>query len=169
MSAAITSKAISNVSKLLRKLIVLGLTLAFLLACWKYLGVAEYFCVNEYGMTEMSSQFYDNVLCQRFGRGHEPRYKIGPPWVRTLIIDPETLSEVPSGRSPHGRSPLGRPPLGRPGLLRHFDLANCGSVLVIQTEDLGYAVGEGFEITGRAQGAEPRGCSLALEELLSAQ
>ena len=41
MSAAITSKAISNVSKLLRKLIVLGLTLAFLLACWKLAVAVE--------------------------------------------------------------------------------------------------------------------------------
>lgn len=126
----------------------------FLQACWKYLKVAGHFCVNEYGMTEMSSQFYDNVLCRRFVQSHEPRYKIGPPWVRTLIIDPEMLAEVPSGQ---------------PGLLRHFDLANCGSVVAIQTDDLGYAVGEGFEIIGRAQGAEARGCSLALEALLSTQ
>jgi hypothetical protein len=136
----------------------------FLPACWTYLRVAEHLCVNEYGMTEMSSQFYDGVLCQDFVCSRGPRYKIGPPWVRTLIIDPETLAEVPSGRPP-----LGRPPLGRPGLLRHFDLANCGSVMAIQTDDLGYAVGEGFEISGRAQGAETRGCSLMLEELLSAQ
>ncbi len=123
-------------------------------ACWQYLQVAGHFCINEYGMTEMSSQFYDNVLCPHLRRSDEPRYKVGPPWVRTLIIDPETLTEVP---------------LGRPGLLRHFDLANCGSVMAIQTDDLGYAVGKGFEITGRAQGAEVRGCSLILEELLSAQ
>ncbi|MEW6297129.1 MAG: long-chain fatty acid--CoA ligase [Thermodesulfobacteriota bacterium] len=123
-------------------------------ACWKYLKVAGYYCVNEYGMTEMASQFYDNVLRNRFVRSNEPRYKIGPPWVRTVVVDPETLTEVPRGQT---------------GLLRHFDLANCGSVMAIQTDDLGYAVGEGFEIVGRAPGAEARGCALALDEFLAAQ
>jgi hypothetical protein len=126
----------------------------FLRSCWKSLKVAGYYCVNEYGMTEMASQFYDNVLYNRFHRGNEPRYKIGPAWTRTMVVDPETLHEVPPGQT---------------GILRHFDLANAGSVLAIQTEDLGYAVGDGFEITGRVLGAEPRGCALALEEILGAR
>jgi hypothetical protein len=126
----------------------------FLRSCWKYLKVAGYYCVNEYGMTEMASQFYDNVLYNRFRRSNEPRYKIGPAWTRTLVVDPETLQEVPPGQT---------------GILRHFDLANAGSVMAIQTEDLGYAVGDGFEITGRVLGAEPRGCALALDEFLGAQ
>jgi len=126
----------------------------FLQSCWKYLKVAGYYCVNEYGMTEMASQFYDNVLHNRFRRSNEPRYKIGPPWVRTVVVDPETLAEVAPGQT---------------GLLRHFDLANCGSVMAIQTDDLGYTAGAGFEITGRAPGAEARGCALVLDEVLSAQ
>ncbi len=126
----------------------------FLQSCWRYLKVAGYYCVNEYGMTEMASQFYDNVLYNRFRRSNEPRYKIGPAWTRTLVVDPETLQEVPPGQS---------------GILRHFDLANAGSVMAIQTEDLGYTVGEGFEITGRVLGSEPRGCALALDEFLGAQ
>lgn len=126
----------------------------FLQSCWKYLKVAGYYCVNEYGMTEMASQFYDNVLYNRFRRSNEPRYKIGPAWTRTLVVDPETLREVPPGQA---------------GLLRHFDLANAGSVMAIQTEDVGYAVGSGFEITGRVLGAEPRGCALTLDEFLAAQ
>jgi len=126
----------------------------FLQSCWKYLKVAGYYCVNEYGMTEMASQFYDNVLYNRFHQSNEPRYKIGPPWVRTLIVDPETLEEVPPGQT---------------GLLRHFDLANAGSVMAIQTDDLGYTTGAGFEIVGRAAGAEARGCALVLDELLTAQ
>src|SRR5262249_25087103 len=105
----------------------------FLLSCWKYLKVAGYYCVNEYGMTEMASQFYDNVLYNRFRRSNEPRYKIGPPWVRPLVVDPETLTEVPPGHT---------------GLLRHFDLANAGSVMAIQTDDVGHATAAGFEITG---------------------
>lgn len=126
----------------------------YLQSCWKYLKVAGYYCVNEYGMTEMASQFYDNVLHNRFHQSNEPRYKIAPPWVRTLVVDPDTLGEVP---------------LGQTGLLRHFDLANCGSVMAIQTDDLGYMTGTGFEIVGRAPGAEARGCALVLEEFLSAQ
>lgn len=126
----------------------------FLQSCWKYLKVAGYYCVNEYGMTEMASQFYDNVLSNRFRRSNEPRYKIGPAWTRTIVVDPETLRETPPGQT---------------GLLRHFDLANVGSVMAIQTEDTGYAVHDGFEITGRILGAEPRGCALALDELLSSQ
>ncbi len=123
-------------------------------SCWKYLKVAGYYCVNEYGMTEMASQFYDNVLYNRFRQSNEPRYKIAPAWVRTLVVDPETLQEVPPGQV---------------GILRHFDLANSGSVIAIQTDDLGYATGSGFEITGRVPGTEARGCALMLEELLAGQ
>jgi len=122
-------------------------------SCWKYLKVAGYYCVNEYGMTEMASQFYDNVLYNRFRQSNKARYKIGPPWVRTLVVDPETLQEIPPGQT---------------GILRHFDLANCGSVMAIQTDDLGYTVGDGFEIIGRVPGSEARGCALMLEELIAA-
>jgi hypothetical protein len=58
-------------------------------------------------------------------------------------------------------------PEGTPGLLCHHDLANAGSVAAVLTEDMGVAVDGGFRVLGRAPGAEPRGCSLALEELLS--
>ncbi len=126
----------------------------YLLSCWKYLKVAGYYCVNEYGMTEMASQFYDHVLYNRFRKSNEPRYKIGPAWTRTLVVDPETLEEVAHGEK---------------GILRHFDLANCGSVMAIQTDDVGYLTGEGFQITGRTPASEARGCALVLDEFLSAQ
>ena len=126
----------------------------YLQSCWKYLKVAGYYCVNEYGMTEMASQFYDHVLYNRFRKSNEPRYKIGPAWTRTLVVHPETLEEVPPGEH---------------GILRHFDLANCGSVMAIQTDDVGYLTGEGFEIIGRTPGSEARGCALVLDEFLSAQ
>jgi len=109
--------------------------------------------VNEYGMTEMGSQFYDNTLKNHHLGIIEPRYKVIPPWVRTVVVDPETFQEAP---------------VGTLGLLRHYDLANWGSVMAIQTEDVGCLIGEGFEIVGRAKGAEARGCSLAMEELLGA-
>jgi hypothetical protein len=116
----------------------------------KILGIPEVLCINEYGMTEMGSQFYDNVLRERWLGRSRVRFKEVPPWVRTRILDPTTLDEVPEGQV---------------GLLAHYDLANCGSVLAIETEDLGYRVADGFEVVGRAPGAETRGCSLTVEEL----
>ena len=68
-----------------------------------------------------------------------------PPWARVQIISPETGREVAEGET---------------GLIRVFDLANVFSVAAIQTEDLGIRRGDGFELVGRAQLAEPRGCSL---------
>jgi acyl-CoA synthetase (AMP-forming)/AMP-acid ligase II len=118
-------------------------------------GLSEFYCVAEYGMTEMCSQFYDNVLRERaLGRSPELRYKVVPPWVRTQVVDAETLEPLPPGRV---------------GLLRHFDLANLDSVMAIQTDDLGVAGGRGFDILGRAAGAELRGCSIAMDEWLAAQ
>ncbi|MEE3184308.1 MAG: hypothetical protein VX310_00895, partial [Gemmatimonadota bacterium] len=58
-------------------------------------------------------------------------------------------------------------PMGEPGLLCHYDLANAGSVMAVLTEDQGVAVEDGFRVLGRVQGAEPRGCSLAMDDLLS--
>jgi len=117
------------------------------------LGVAARWCVNEYGMTEMSSQFYDTVAGRAEGEDVSGRRHAGPPWVRTVAVDPETLTPLPDGEA---------------GILRHHDLANLGSVAVIQTEDLGVCEGGGFQLLGRATGAEPRGCSLAAERLISA-
>lgn len=113
------------------------------------LGIAPNACVNEYGMTEMCSQFYDTTLREP----DAPRRKRGPAWLRTRIVDPDTLRPVGDDRN---------------GLLQHFDLANIGSVLCVQTEDLGRRVGDGFHVLGRAQGATPRGCSIAMDELLAA-
>ena len=52
-------------------------------------------------------------------------------------------------------------------MLCHYDLANAGSVMAVLTEDLGIAFDDGFRVLGRARGAEPRGCSLAMDDLLS--
>jgi hypothetical protein len=68
-----------------------------------------------------------------------------PPWARVQIVSPETGREVADGGV---------------GLIRVFDLANVFSVAAIQTEDLGVRRGGGFELLGRAESAEPRGCSL---------
>lgn len=98
---------------------------------------------NEYGMTELSSQFYTNGL----GRPHR-----APPWARGLVVNPGTGQEVEDGET---------------GILRLFDVANLGSVCAIQTRDLAIRRGEDFELIGRDPAALPRGCSLTAEELLA--
>ncbi|HEX6971231.1 MAG TPA: hypothetical protein VF234_03355, partial [Limnochordia bacterium] len=126
----------------------------------EYLGIPPAYAVNEYGMTELGSQFYDACLADAVlgAPADAPsRAKVIPPWVRTLAVDPETLEPLPPGEV---------------GLLCHIDLANRGSVAAIQTEDLGRLVPAGgsfrFELLGRAPGAEPRGCSIAVSEILAA-
>jgi len=104
------------------------------------LGIPPSRVVNEYGMTELGSQFYDSAL----------RTRIGPPWARALVVHPETLREVPDGEV---------------GLLRFVDLANLHTVVSVQTDDLGRRRGDRFELLGRVPGAEPRGCSLPFESL----
>lgn len=115
-------------------------------------GISMARIVNEYGMTELLSQFYEPILLENGPEDPENRRHLGPPWVRTRILNPHTLHAVPSGH---------------PGILCHIDLANLDSVAMVLTEDLAVAVGEGFRILGRAQDATPRGCSLIMEELLS--
>lgn len=115
------------------------------------LGIGTEWCVNEYGMTELSSQFYDGVAGA--APAVDARLHAGPGWVRTHAADPETLRALPHGEV---------------GVLRHFDLANVGSVMAIQTADLGVTEEHGFRVLGRARGAEARGCSLAMDELLRA-
>ncbi|MGH7898731.1 MAG: long-chain fatty acid--CoA ligase [Candidatus Binatia bacterium] len=117
-------------------------------AFWQCFGVPGYYVANEYGMTEMCSQFYDDSIRNHIDGRKRDRSKSAPAWVRTQVVSPETLEPVPRGTR---------------GLLRHFDLANVGSVSALQTEDLGVEIGEGFEVLGRAEGAEARGCALLIE------
>jgi hypothetical protein len=119
------------------------------------LGVPPTHIVNMYGMTEHGTQFLDGKLREqvRSPAAGSARYKVVPPWARTLVVDPETLVE---------RAP------GERGLLLHVDLINRTSAVAVLSEDVGVAVGPGFELLGRAQGAETRGCSIALDELLHA-
>ncbi|MFN8544216.1 MAG: long-chain fatty acid--CoA ligase [Candidatus Binatia bacterium] len=128
---------------------------AFFRECYTHLGLASYHCINEYGMTELCSQRYDSVLWDRFqGRSLAPRRLVAPPWLRTRVLDPDTLAPVPAGTD---------------GLLCHHDLANAGSVAVVLTEDIGHTVGDdGIAVLGRTAGAPPRGCGLLLAELAGA-
>ncbi|MEI9865734.1 MAG: hypothetical protein WDN00_14510 [Limisphaerales bacterium] len=110
----------------------------------KYLGVPRENILCEYGMSELSSQAYDSETHPPSSILHPRTFRF-PPWTRVQIISSETGREVAEGET---------------GLIRIFDLAIVFSVAAIQTEDLGIRRGDGFELVGRAQLAEPRGCSL---------
>lgn len=107
------------------------------------LRVPERDVVGEYGMTELSSQFYE-----REGGGPYEE----PPWARVVPVDPETLEPVAEGE---------------PGIARIEDLLNVDSAFAVLTADRVRRVAGGFELLGRAPGAPPRGCSIALDEMLS--
>ncbi len=122
-------------------------------ACWNTFAIPGYFCVNEYGMAELSSQFYDSVITDRVHGRHRRRRKLGPHWVRTVVLDPGSLAPAAPGSE---------------GLLCHFDLANAGTAMAVLTEDVGCCTGDGFHLVGRAAGAEARGCSLSAAEWAAA-
>jgi len=122
-------------------------------AAWRFLHIPAYLCVAEYGMTELLSQFYDDALASRWSGGLGKRAKVGPRWSRSLVVDPATLTPVAAGQR---------------GILRHFDLANFESIAAVQTLDLGVAAGRGFEVLGRAAGADTRGCSELMSSIAGA-
>jgi hypothetical protein len=117
------------------------------------LGVPSARIVNQYGMTELGSQFYDSVLAEPTA----PRRKLGPPWARVRLVDPKSGDDA-------------RP--GEPGVITIYDLANTGSVAAVATADLGVSVpggsAPGFNVLGREPGAEERGCSIAADLMLGA-
>jgi hypothetical protein len=117
------------------------------------LGVPANECVNMYGMTELSMQCYDSPLRRRALGRREAHVMEAPPWARTVILDPDTLAVVPQSEQ---------------GIICHYDLANCSSVVGILTEDLGVATPEGFRFLGRVKGSESRGCSVSVDEILAA-
>lgn len=109
------------------------------------LGIPASQIVCEYGMSELSSQAYDRPMDGTAGQNSAARIFRFPPWARAQIISPETRREVAEGET---------------GLIRVFDLANVFSVVAVQTEDLGIRRAEGFELIGRSEAVEARGCSL---------
>lgn len=111
------------------------------------LGVSRSRCVNMYGMTELSTQFYD------WGNERCPSVKSGPHWIRSRVINPLTGQDVPRGET---------------GALVHCDLAHFNTVSTILTEDAGVEAEDGFLLLGRAEGADAKGCSMAVEEFLQA-
>jgi phenylacetate-coenzyme A ligase PaaK-like adenylate-forming protein len=91
---------------------------------------------SEYGMTELLSQAYS------FGNGVFEC----PPWMQVYIRDTEdALSYVSDGKT---------------GGINIIDLANIYSCSFIATQDLGKKNPNGFEVLGRFDHADIRGCNL---------
>ncbi len=95
---------------------------------------------SEYGMCELLSQSYsDGILFE------------SPSWMKILIRDKnDPYTFVDDGKS---------------GGINVIDLANLYSCSFIQTQDLGRRSNFNFEVLGRMDNAELRGCNLMLEEI----
>jgi hypothetical protein len=107
-------------------------------------GIPASAIVAEYGMTELSSQYYDSAA-SRFG---PQRYKVWPPWLRPIVVDPRGVPVA----------------AGVVGAIRHVDCANRSSAVAVETEDLGALTPDGLVLLGRERGTELRGCSLDAED-----
>lgn len=110
---------------------------------------SEALVIGEYGMTELTSQLYDGSANGL--PGAEPGAYVPPPWLSVDAVDPVTLEPLEAGQV---------------GLARFVDLGNVDSAVAIVTQDLVCRNGRAVELRGRSPAAPPRGCSLAIEELL---
>lgn len=91
---------------------------------------------SEYSMTELLSQAYS------LGNNE---YEC-PPWMRVMIRNAE--------------DPLAYEKEGRTGAINIIDLANPHSCSFIATQDLGKITGRKFQVLGRIDHSDIRGCSL---------
>lgn len=132
-------------------------------------GIQQERIVGEYGMTELSSQLFEqagSVTTLREPsdalvsggtpttawwqqRGPSGVY-FAPPWLRVRAVSPQTYQEVPHGEV---------------GLAHFIDLANIDSCISVLTQDQVRNLGGGIQLLGRAPKAPPRGCSLPFEAL----
>jgi phenylacetate-coenzyme A ligase PaaK-like adenylate-forming protein len=96
---------------------------------------------SEYGMTEILSQAYSK----------EQGMFYCPPWMKIVIrdpLDPLTIINEP----------------GQTGGINIVDLANINSCSFISTSDLGKVYNDGgFEVIGRFDNSDIRGCNLLVE------
>jgi hypothetical protein len=111
-----------------------------------HFGIPACRILNEYGMTELFSQFYK--------WGNEETHK-APPWTAIRVLDVHT----------------GKPAAeGQPGYLEIIDLANLDTVSAIRTQDIAIARGEReFILLGRDPEAIARGCSRGVDAVLGNQ
>ena len=127
-------------------------------------GVPAAMIIQEYGMTELSSQMYETTLRDAaLGNPVGPRRLWTPGWVRAQTVDAESLQ--PLDRTNDGE----RDNDNAQGLLRVDDVANLDSACAIQTSDLASIDRHGLHVHGRAQDAVLRGCSLAVEEAIGGE
>ncbi len=95
--------------------------------------------LSEYGMTELLSQAYcDQQLNFRT-----------PPWMKVLVRD----INDPLGWAKHGKT----------GGINVIDLANKYSCSFIATQDLGKTDNDSFQILGRYDQSDVRGCNMLVE------
>jgi hypothetical protein len=104
------------------------------------LGFNQGFIHSEYGMTELLSQAYS----KKDGIFYTPS------WMKVLIRDPYDPLSMISRKTPGG--------------INIIDLANIYSCSFIATQDIGKAYPDGgFEVLGRFDNSDIRGCNLMLE------
>jgi hypothetical protein len=122
------------------------------------LGFIPELLVGEFGMTELATPRYETTLrAHVLGDVPALRAYAGPPWLRTLVLNPATQHPVPHGET---------------GMLAHIDLANLDSPAFLLTADLGRAIAlahgqTAIELLGRVPGSDWRGCGLDVESLLA--
>ncbi|MCG8308815.1 MAG: acyl transferase [Cytophagales bacterium] len=93
---------------------------------------------SEYGMTELLSQAY--MKSDGLFRA--------PPWMKVFIRElHDPFSYVSNGKT---------------GVINIIDLANVHSCAFIETEDLGAMYTGGFQVLGRVDNSDLRGCNLML-------
>ena len=92
---------------------------------------------SEYGMTELQSQGYGKNGLFQF-----------PPWAKCLIRDIN--------------DPFAYLPENQTGGVNIIDLANIDTCCFIETKDLGRIKGQMFEILGRFDNSDVRGCNLLI-------
>ena len=97
---------------------------------------------SEYGMTELLSQAYSK------GNG----IFNSPPWMKIILRNPDDPFDVSEKKEQ--------------GIVNVVDLANIYSCSFIATQDLGRMAGEsGFEILGRTDFSDIRGCNLMISDI----
>jgi len=108
-------------------------------------AIGEDAIVAEYGMTELSSQYYDSPA----SRWSAKRIKLPPPWLRPVVVD-VAASRFPTASSARSVTSIAPTLVGR----RHPDRRS------------GRRDARGLLLLGREEGAALRGCSLDAEDLL---
>lgn len=97
------------------------------------------FIASEYGMSELLSQCYSD----------KNGLFTNPPWMKVLIRDTyDPLSYINQGKT---------------GGINIIDLANVYSCSFISTQDLGKSVENKFQLMGRYDNSDIRGCNLLIE------